>query len=188
MPDPRLKTYAPQAVRHLAAAGHVLADRARDGRRPEGQRPRLARLRRRRFPRHAVGDLDLGASPAAVGCDPLPGAARRRLGVRRDQREALHSRRHRQRGGRRDRVRLRAGPARERRRTRAGRAPTGSGRRSPIARRACSPIIWARWRTCPGASSAIPGSWRSRSPNTRAPSTIAVCWRARASSSTARSG
>ena len=27
MPDPRLKTYAPQAVRHLAAAGHVLADR-----------------------------------------------------------------------------------------------------------------------------------------------------------------
>jgi hypothetical protein len=27
MPDPRLKTYAPQAVRHLAAAGHVLAER-----------------------------------------------------------------------------------------------------------------------------------------------------------------
>jgi hypothetical protein len=27
MPDPRLKTYAPQAVRHLAAAGHVMADR-----------------------------------------------------------------------------------------------------------------------------------------------------------------
>ena len=27
MPDPRLKTYAPQAVRHLAAAGHVLSDR-----------------------------------------------------------------------------------------------------------------------------------------------------------------
>jgi hypothetical protein len=27
VPDPRLKTYAPQAVRHLAAAGHVLADR-----------------------------------------------------------------------------------------------------------------------------------------------------------------
>jgi hypothetical protein len=27
MPDPRLKTYAPQAVRHLAAAGHILADR-----------------------------------------------------------------------------------------------------------------------------------------------------------------
>ena len=27
MPDPRLKTYAPQAVRHLAAAGTVLADR-----------------------------------------------------------------------------------------------------------------------------------------------------------------
>jgi len=27
MPDPRLKTYAPQAVRHLAAAGHVLAVR-----------------------------------------------------------------------------------------------------------------------------------------------------------------
>ena len=27
MPDPRLKTYAPQAVRHLASAGHVLADR-----------------------------------------------------------------------------------------------------------------------------------------------------------------
>ena len=27
MPDPRLKTYAPQAVRHLAAAGHLLADR-----------------------------------------------------------------------------------------------------------------------------------------------------------------
>src|SRR5262245_36246899 len=26
MPDPRLKTYAPQAVRHLAAAGHVLAE------------------------------------------------------------------------------------------------------------------------------------------------------------------
>jgi len=25
MPDPRLKTYAPQAVRHLAAAGHLLA-------------------------------------------------------------------------------------------------------------------------------------------------------------------
>jgi hypothetical protein len=27
VPDPRLKTYAPQAVRHLAAAGHVLAER-----------------------------------------------------------------------------------------------------------------------------------------------------------------
>jgi hypothetical protein len=27
MPDPRLKTYAPQAVRHLAAAGHLLAER-----------------------------------------------------------------------------------------------------------------------------------------------------------------
>jgi len=27
MPDPRLKTYAPQAVRHLAAAGHVLSER-----------------------------------------------------------------------------------------------------------------------------------------------------------------
>jgi hypothetical protein len=27
VPDPRLKTYAPQAVRHLASAGHVLADR-----------------------------------------------------------------------------------------------------------------------------------------------------------------
>jgi len=27
MPDPRLKTYAPQAVRHLAAAGHALAER-----------------------------------------------------------------------------------------------------------------------------------------------------------------
>ena len=27
MPDPRLKTYAPQAVRHLAAAGNVLAGR-----------------------------------------------------------------------------------------------------------------------------------------------------------------
>ena len=27
MPDPRLKTYAPQAVRHLAAAGHLLAAR-----------------------------------------------------------------------------------------------------------------------------------------------------------------
>jgi hypothetical protein len=27
MPDPRLKTYAPQAVRHLAAAGHVMAER-----------------------------------------------------------------------------------------------------------------------------------------------------------------
>ena len=40
----------------------------------------------------------------------------------------------------------------------------------------------------PGASSAIPGSSRSRSPNTRAPSTIGACWRARASSSTARSG
>ena len=31
MPDPRLKTYAPQAVRHLAAAGHVLADRQEMG-------------------------------------------------------------------------------------------------------------------------------------------------------------
>jgi len=28
MPDPRLKTYAPQAVRHLAAAGHVVIMRA----------------------------------------------------------------------------------------------------------------------------------------------------------------
>jgi hypothetical protein len=27
MPDPRLKTYAPQAVRHLAAAGHILSER-----------------------------------------------------------------------------------------------------------------------------------------------------------------
>jgi hypothetical protein len=27
MPDPRLKTYAPQAVRHLAAAGHLLSER-----------------------------------------------------------------------------------------------------------------------------------------------------------------
>jgi hypothetical protein len=31
VPDPRLKTYAPQAVRHLAAAGHVLADRQEMG-------------------------------------------------------------------------------------------------------------------------------------------------------------
>jgi hypothetical protein len=31
MPDPRLKTYAPQAVRHLAAAGHVFAERQETG-------------------------------------------------------------------------------------------------------------------------------------------------------------
>ena len=187
MPDPRLKTYAPQAVRHLAAAGHVLADRQETAAGRQGQRPRLARLRRRRFPRHAVGHLDLGASPAAVGCDPLPGAARAawafvETNAKRFIPDAIDNAVGDETAY--DCALALLASAAER----GLRAPTGSGRRSPIGRRACSPIIWARWKTCPGASSAIPGSWRSRSPNTRAPSTIAVCWRARASSSTARSG
>ena len=67
VPDPRLKTYAPQAVRHLAAAGAVAGAAAGDGGRPPRQRPAVAWLGRRRLSRHAVGDLDLGAAPAAVG-------------------------------------------------------------------------------------------------------------------------
>ncbi|HEY7372148.1 MAG TPA: hypothetical protein VIF57_08330 [Polyangia bacterium] len=39
MPDPRLKTYAPQAVRHLAAAGHVLAERQETGTARRGNVP-----------------------------------------------------------------------------------------------------------------------------------------------------
>ena len=39
MPDPRLKTYAPQAVRHLAAAGSVMADRQEPGGPRQGNVP-----------------------------------------------------------------------------------------------------------------------------------------------------
>src|SRR5205814_1085980 len=56
-----------------------------DGCRPARERARLAGFGRRGLSRHAGGDLDLGAAPAAVGSDPLPGTAQPGLGIRRGE-------------------------------------------------------------------------------------------------------
>ena len=159
MPDPRLKTYAPQAVRHLAAAGDVLAERQETvagparATSPPGRAPTTststARWRRS------------GSGRGTSGCRART-ATRRPRGAAwafvETQREAVHSRR------------ASTAPSATRRRTTArwpcsrarpsaalgelGRQAAG-GRR-PRAR-ACWPITWARWRTCRGREFSDPG-------------------------------
>ena len=81
MPDPRLKTYTPQAIRHLAhAGGDARGAPDRPAARTAGNVPPWAGSHRRGFSRHAVGDLDLGAAPAPVERHALRGPSRRRPG------------------------------------------------------------------------------------------------------------
>ena len=191
MPDPRLKTYAPQAVRHLAAAGHVLAAR---------QETAAGAARATSRPGRASDDVDFHGTLSAIwiwarhqrlsGANALSAArAAPAWAFVEANAQALHPRRA-----------STAPPATRRRTTArwccraaaaergAGRRATASGRRSPTARRACSPIHLGALEILAGASSAIPGflALRARS-STRAPSRTGACWPAGASSSSARS-
>ena len=182
MADPRLKTYAPQAVRHLAAAGHVLADRQDTAAGRRGNVPAWP----------GSDDVDFHGTLSAIWV----WARHQRLsGANRYQGQRTQAWTFVETNAKRfipDAIDNTAGDetaydcAMMLMATAAERAlgeRTRNVSPSPTRRRACSPITWACWRTFRAVNSAILVFWPSRWPNMRGPWTTGACWPARASSS-----